>query len=80
MSMGIEINEEIKSLATLCKHAYACLTSENHVLCKVNDCINGKVHFIECKDQNYCEYQKSFGNGHVCNCPVRKVIYNKYKI
>jgi hypothetical protein len=78
--MGIKINDETKSSAILCKHEFACLSSTNHVLCKVNDCINEKVHFIECKDQNYCAYQKSCGYSHVCNCPARKETYNKYKI
>ncbi len=78
--MSIEINEDIKALATLCQHDFACLKSESHALCKVKDCINGKVHFIECKDQNYCVYKKSFGCEYYCSCPVRKEIFNKYKI
>ncbi|MEI2635582.1 MAG: hypothetical protein V9E92_01805 [Methylotenera sp.] len=78
--MKIEISEDIKALATLCKHDFACLKSENYPLCKVQDCINGKVHFIECKDHDPCVYKTSFGYGHICNCPVRKEIYNKYKI
>lgn len=78
--MSIEIKEDIKALAPLCKHDFACLKPGHHALCKVQDCINGKVHFIECNDQNYCVYRTSFGYGHICSCPVRKEIYNKYKL
>jgi hypothetical protein len=78
--MVFEIDNDIKGLATLCKSNLACLESDCHTICIVKDCINGKVHFIECKDQNFCTYKKSFGHNHICTCPVRKEIYNKYKI
>jgi hypothetical protein len=78
--MKIEIDESIKALAKDCKTDFLCLISEDHTICKVKNCVEGKVHFIECKEHMDCSYKKSFGYGCYCNCPVRKEIFNKYKI
>ena len=40
--------------------------------------ITGKVYFIECDNEVYCTYQKTYGNSKYCECPVRKEIFDKF--
>ena len=76
----MEINEELIKITTKCQNNFACLNDENHFcLSNVDDCINNKVHFVKCSDNN-CSYRLSFGYSFICNCPIRKEIFNKYNI
>ena len=76
--MDIHISEEVRRTATNCKKKFSCLEEERKDLCKVENCIDGKVHFIKCLNDEYCPYKQSFGDSFFCSCPVRKEIFNKY--
>ena len=78
--MKIEIKEETIKTTTQCKKNFNCLSSEKHIFCKVESCVNGSVHFIKCLDEENCNYRSSFGNSLMCNCPTRKEIFNRYNI
>ena len=82
--MDIHVSDEVRRAATNCKKEFSCLERERNnictVLCTKEDCINGIVHFIKCLNEGSCSYQHSFGDGFICGCPVRKEIFNKYKI
>ena len=77
--MKYEIDEKILKETTDCKRKFKCLESEDHIYCRVKDCVEGKVHFIECLYEAPCEYKMVFGHSLVCNCPTRKEIYNRYR-
>jgi hypothetical protein len=64
--------------STECEKSFECLTNQGY-LCKVEHCVDGKVHFLKCND-TVCKFKVSFGNDVFCSCPVRKEIYNLYKI
>ena len=72
-----EIDQSIILQAANCDMDFICLTEKAHPSCKVESCIGCSVHFIEKLERN-CNFNQAFGNGHVCICPVRKEIYNKY--
>lgn len=74
----MEIGVGIQSAATKCIFDYACLNENGHEICKVKDCINNKLLFVD-KSECTCSYSMHFGSEFVCNCPVRKEIYFKYK-
>ncbi|MBI5506783.1 MAG: hypothetical protein HY899_18505 [Deltaproteobacteria bacterium] len=76
--MDIKIDEALVRTANQCTKNLRCLDPSCQDLCEVKHCVQGKVHFVECLDMNFCSYQMSFGSGTVCNCPVRKEIYNRY--
>jgi hypothetical protein len=80
MRMNIEISDEIKLSASYCTKEFSCLSDANRDLCRVKEHIGEKVYFIACKEDKYCAYKESFGNENLCTCPVRKEIYDKYKI
>lgn len=74
----MEIDKEIVAQAIKCTKNIACLTDKNYKLCTVSECISDEIHFLECVNINNCKYKSSFGFQVLCNCPVRKAIYNKY--
>lgn len=78
--MGIEINEDILKKTTKCKKKFSCLYSKKKDICKVIYCARGKVHYIKCRTSKDCDYKISFGEHLICSCPVRREIYNNYKI
>lgn len=79
-NMRFLINDETLQATTDCEKGFSCLNGKIYDLCKVESCINEKVHFIKCANDGYCTYQDPFGYDFVCACPTRKEIYNKYKI
>lgn len=76
----MEIAKEILDKTTKCQKGFKCLKNDNHVYCKVENCVSNKVHFVRCLSGNYCNYKLPFGNSIICNCPTRKEIFNKYGI
>ena len=78
--MKFIISEETKKATTKCKTGYSCLNRGKANICKVEDCLDGKFHFIKRPWENDCTYQISFGFSTCCDCPIRKEIYKKYGI
>jgi hypothetical protein len=77
----IKIDEYIKENARRCEKNYACLSNENHKLCKVEHTVGNDLFFIECIERDKCTYRVGFGySSYLCTCPIRKEIYRKYKI
>ena len=77
--MKFNIAEDIVRTATKCKSNYSCLSGQEECFCKVEDCAAEKVHFIKPVNSGACDYKVEFGYSFMCNCPVRKEIYNHYK-
>ena len=78
--MIIKINASTINKTTKCKKDFSCLSEKRKELCKVKHSVANEVHFIECLDTESCSYMLSFGDSIICTCPVRKAIYNQYKI
>ena len=78
--MKLHISDESLRAATHCGKGFSCLDGDRKDICKVEACINKTVYLVKCFNDDYCFYKKSFGMEHYCVCPVRKEIYDKYKI
>jgi hypothetical protein len=76
--MNIKVDDNIKQETTKCKKKFSCLSGETP--CSVELCIDNKIHFIKCVSKEPCSYKVPFGYSDVCTCPVRKELYNNYKI
>ncbi len=74
----IKIDENISKTATKCIKNLSCMSGSD--ICKVELCVDGKIHFIKCMNLEHCNYRISFGYSFVCNCPVRKELFNRYNI
>ena len=78
---GAKMNNKIDKKTideTACEKSFECLTNPDS-LCKVTTCIKGEVHFLECSEKE-CKFKTPFGDDYFCSCPVRKEMYNRYKI
>jgi hypothetical protein len=75
----MEIDPLIIAETHFCSKNFDCLIKSTPVYCAVENCIGNKVHFIESNHNLSCKYKLPFGYTYICNCPVRKEIYNKYR-
>lgn len=76
--MNIKVDDNILQKTTKCRKKFSCLSGETP--CGVELCIDNKIHFIKCVSNKSCNYRVSFGYSDVCTCPIRKELYNRYKI
>lgn len=74
------VSDKTIAEANKCKKDFSCLKTPHEALCLIDSCVNGKVHFIKCLNRGNCSYQGSFGLNLICHCPVRKELYNKYRV
>lgn len=75
----MEIDKKIVDDTMSCHRNFGCLSNSNHVYCKVESCINQKVHFVEPVEKTLCNYKINFGESFICTCPTRKEIFKLYK-
>jgi len=78
--MDIRISDRARKATTRCKKGFSCLKEGKVNFCAVDDCINDEVLFVKSTYNASCPYQQRFGNEFICNCPVRKELYDKYRI
>ncbi|MBI4843295.1 MAG: hypothetical protein HY809_03090 [Nitrospirae bacterium] len=75
------ISNEVVLEAKECALDYSCLSGEKECLCDVEEPSNGIVLFVTpANKRNFCCYRITFGDSFICNCPVRKEIFNRYSI
>lgn len=75
----MEIDKKILEQTEHCQKNFDCIKN-NNICCKVENCVNKTVHFVECSEDNFCSYRMTFGKSPFCTCRTRKEIYNKYGI
>jgi len=78
--MKVYVSNEVMQSTTGCKKGFSCLEDNKKDLCKIGTSVDGEVHFIVCLNETNCSYERSYEEGFICDCPIRKEIYNKYKI
>ena len=76
----ILVSDEARLEATRCNKGFACLQSNGAPLCSVRNCVDEKIHFLACLNDQHCSYARSFGNASYCTCPVRIEIYHRCKM
>jgi hypothetical protein len=81
--MEFEIEEEIVSQALMCPRKNECLGGQGGLYCKVSILMRGndggEIPLLECDKAVDCPYCEAFGKSCICNCPVRKEIYKRYR-
>jgi hypothetical protein len=79
--MKFIVSENTLNSTTKCKESFSCLYGSKECLCDIEDCAGEKVHFIKPRNNvAICEYRMAFGYAFTCNCPIRKELYNHYRI
>ena len=75
--MEFEVSEEARQNARKCWRGFVCLSGHEENICTVRDYV-GEVLFVEKRIESYCPYDVTFGYSHICTCPVRREIYERY--
>lgn len=75
-----DVSDEAKQASTECKHGFSCLEGNQKAPCEMEECVDRTIHFVRYLNEGVCPYQQAFGNGWACTCPVRKELYNRYKV
>ena len=70
--MSGKVNPATIAKATRCGRDHACVKAGAAYLCPIEEIVGGEVVFVTYASQVTCPYRSSFGEGHVCNCPVRR--------
>ena len=68
------------SAAVDCPKDCSCLNGGDKDLCRVISTINDEILYVVCLNGESCPYKGRDRERAYCSCPVRKEIYNKYKI
>ena len=75
--MELEVSEEIRQRTDKCWRGFACLSGMKDGICAVREQV-GDVIFVEKIKQAYCPYDVTFGYSHICSCPVRRELFERY--
>lgn len=78
--MIFNVDDSIIRKTTRCEKHLSCMSETRTELCKITRNVEDKVYFVKCEENESCSYRLSFGDSFICNCPVRKAIYNKYNV
>lgn len=79
--MKFSVSENALKSTTKCMDRFSCLYGKGKCLCDIEDCSEGKIHFIVPKrHEGLCAYKMAFGYSYTCNCPTRKELYNHYHV
>lgn len=80
MGKLMEIDKDIILQTTECNLDFGCLKGKDHQCLDsiVEKSVGNDILFMDCRNIN-CNYKSRFAGIDVCNCPVRREIYNKYR-
>ena len=80
MGEMIEVSSEAIGETEQCSKYFECLFNNAEGACRVEECIDGDVLFVEYPDKRHCSYMRPFGKSHYCTCPIRREIYINHEI
>jgi hypothetical protein len=78
--MVFHVSKAATEACTRCPRAHACLQESEEDLCSVSGCVDGAMHFVVCAHEGPCPYRQTVWERPLCSCPVRREIYNRYKV
>ena len=77
VTVKLEVSEKTRQKTDKCWRGFACLSNATNGVCAVRDQV-GDVLFVEKTRQAYCPYDVTFGYSHICSCPVRHELFERY--
>lgn len=77
--MAKEVSREARQKAEKCQRGFVCLSDGETPCCPVRSSVRG-VLFVKNVAAHHCPYGMSFGYSHICSCPVRWEIHDRYGI
>ncbi|MDO9694663.1 MAG: hypothetical protein Q7W56_08010 [Candidatus Latescibacteria bacterium] len=70
--MTAQISPDTIAGADRCPREHACLRTGAGFLCPAEEIVGDDIVFVSYVPEVSCCYRISFGEGFVCNCPVRR--------
>ena len=77
--MKRRISDEVRAKTNQCPHEFGCLTCDKTV-CSVNQLIEGGGVFVRQPQDVFCPYLEHFNDSHICHCPTRRELYERYRV
>jgi len=77
--MTRDVSQEARQKVDKCRQGLACLSKRESPRCPVRSTVRG-VLFVKNIAADHCPYGMSFGYSHICTCPVRWEIYDRYGV
>lgn len=77
--MKFELPSEIVAQAVKLQKGFPCLETGKPA-CSVTRLANDGTLFVECGPARVCPYHIEFGQWCICSMPVRKEIFNRFKV
>ncbi|MHC4217054.1 MAG: hypothetical protein ACYSU7_01230 [Planctomycetota bacterium] len=78
--LKLYVSNDARQATRKCPRHLGCLTERNGDLCKVSCCVDGAMLFVTCEHEGPCPYKHDVWERVLCTCPVRREVYNRYKI
>lgn len=75
--MALEVLGSTRDKADKCWRGFICLSGEESGICVVQYSVSDLL-FVERTREGYCPYDVGFGYSHICSCPVRQELYERY--
>lgn len=77
----LQVSAEALGKTKKCQSNFRCLTPETSKMCLIDKSVNGNGLFIKKrKKQKKCSYLLFLGYSHVCNCPIRYEIFERFNM
>jgi hypothetical protein len=75
-----KIDKETLKKSENCRKRCSCLCANKRDICAIDFCVGKEIYFVKFPDGKPCPNMNTFGKGNICECPVRKELYDKYQI
>ena len=75
-----QINDNVLRDTTKCRKDFSCLSGEKECLCELKYCSYDQSYYINPNTEKFCNYMICYGSTILCSCPVRREIFDRYKI
>ena len=79
-SVAYQISEDTKLHTTRCNQGFKCLSNESFHTCPVESSVKEGINFVKMVNpMRRCNYCLAFADSHLCRCPTRNELYQRYK-
>ncbi len=76
----LEVDKATIEKTTRCVSDFECLSNSGRNLCPAEINVDNVGIFVNLNAASDCAYKVPFGSSHICKCPVRREIYQRYGI
>ena len=79
MKKEIKIDDETVKQTTKCPYNFQCLSDPDFEFCPIKESLGIDILVLKNPKYRSCPYLLCYDDNHICNCPTRCEIYEKYR-